>query len=174
MEPVTPEIVSTDESIQQSLMSLQESMQILDSTAAMTQSARNQILVKLLPEVIKMDLEVTDRSDPELFESKARLIAETRGLLNDMDTSARNHTNMKLKQKDVETNAANTLNAAEFLAQIKLGGISVSQPKQMQHSEQEISEQLETRFAQEGLEILPTELETGQTQLPEPRVSDDF
>ena len=170
---VTPEIVPSEEAVNDSLVSLQESMSNLDATASMTRSARNQLMTKLLPTVLAMDMEITERTDAELYESKARLVSEMRGLLNDMDTSARNHTNMKLKQKDVETNATNSLNVAEFMAKIKPTAELLSS---LGHSQidQDIDSKLEKRFAESNLDILDTELMTGQTSLPEPRVSDDF
>lgn len=171
---VTPEIVPSEEAVNNNLVSLQESMSNLDATAAMTRSARNQLMTKLLPTVLAMDMEISDKTDAELYESKTRLVSEMRGLLNDMDTSARNHTNMKLKQKDAETNATNALNVAEFMAKIKPTPELLQSLSQSTQSDQDIDTQLEQRFKESELVILDTELTTGQTQLPEPRVTDDF
>lgn len=171
---VTPEIVPTEEAVNESLVSLQESMLNLDATVSTTRSARNQLMTKLLPTVLSLDMEITDRTDAELYESKARLVSEMRGLLNDMDTSARNHTNMKLKQKDAETNATNSLNVAEFMAKIKPTVEMLSSLSSNSTNDQDIDSRLEKRFNESNLTILDTELTTGQTSLPEPRVSEEI
>ena len=175
METVTPEIIPSEEAVRENLISLQESMQNMDSVSIQTQSARNQILVKILPEVLAMDLTINDRTDAELYESKARLISETRGLLNDMDTSSRNQVNIKLKQKDIETSATAQLNVADFLSKIKPGEISLHSLSSGEVlSDQEIDAKLAERFSASSQQILDTELETGQTQLPESRTANDF
>lgn len=173
MEAITPEIIPSEEAVNDNLVSLQESMSNLDATTSMTRSARNQLMTKLLPTVLNLDMEVTDRTDPELYESKARLVSEMRGLLNDMDSSARNHTNMKLKHKDAETNATNALNVAEFMAKIRPTPELLRSLNQSAQNDQDIDAQLEKRFEEANLTILDTELMTGQTQLPEPRATDD-
>ena len=162
-----PEI--TQESIDQANRTLADSLRIYDHTTQTTQDIRHQLVAKLLPVVTQMDLRVDRSTDPDLYQAQARMISETRSLLNDMDTSDRNNAAMKLKQKDTEINASNTINAAEFLAAIKLtGGVPISDHPPM--SPTEVDTLLEKQFTEQGCFVLETELEAGQNQLPERRV----
>lgn len=167
-DQLVPQIAEpTIEAVNQSLISLTESMQSMDSVVTNTQSVRQQLMTKFLPDVLNLDMKVDPGTDPDMYASQARFLSEYRGLLNDLDTSSRNHVNMKLKQKDSETNAAHAINAAEFLSKIKLSrGVPVSNLP-FTKSEAEVEALIEKQFEENGCMVLDTELETGQNQLPD-------
>lgn len=146
------------------MISLDQSLSNFDNTTRITQDARKAMLDKFLPDLMSLDMRVDKFTDSEQHEAKSRFISEMRGLLNDMDNSAKRHTDTKLKQRDQEIAQANNINAAELLSQIKIG--SVIQVPQPQESEAEVQAKLEEKFKESGAEIPDTELETGNTELP--------
>ena len=144
--------------------SLMASMSQYDKNTINTQLIRQTLANKLLNDVLKMDLNVVATTNPDLFAAQARMIAEARGLLNDMDTSSRNHTAIKLKQKDTETQADAVLNAAELLTKIKL--TVAAEPAGVTQSADVIEDAIMHQFEENGCVVPDTELEMGGNNLP--------
>ena len=158
----------TMESVQASLQTLNDSMLHFDDTTRSTQEIRRALVNKFLPDVMNLDMRVDRGTDPDLYQSQARFISEMRQLLNDLDSTAKNHVNVKLKRTDMEQQHANSIDPAAILAAIKL-----NQPLQVnvtatvpQPSKEEITEKLEKQMQAAGDQILDTELEIGGNQLP--------
>lgn len=151
--------------------SLQGSMKNFDDTTAATNELRYALINKFLPEIWSFDL--TDKSvDSETLQSQARFFSEVRQLLNDIDSSMKNHVTVKMKNVDMEHQHENTISPAELLAAIRL-----KQPMQPiagnRPSADEVDRQLEARFKADGGEILDTELEMGGNNLPVGNELDD-
>ena len=146
------------------MLTLEASLSTFNNVTQITQNARKAMLDKFLPEVMSLDMRVDKMTDSEQHEAKSRFISEMRGLLNDMDGSAKKHVDTLFKQKDQEIAQANNINAAELLSKIKIG--STIQTAPATESESLIEEKLEQRFKESGAEIPVTELETGNTELP--------
>lgn len=158
----------TMESVQASLQTLNDSMLHFDDTTRSTQEIRRALVNKFLPDVMNLDMRVDRGTDPDLYQGQARFISEMRQLLNDLDSTAKNHVNVKLKRTDMEQQHANSIDPAAILAAIKL-----NQPLQVnvtttvpQPSKEEITEKLEKQMQVAGDQILDTELEIGGNQLP--------
>ena len=158
----------TMESVQASLQTLNDSMLHFDDTTRSTQEIRRALVNKFLPDVMNLDMRVDRGTDPDLYQGQARFISEMRQLLNDLDSTAKNHVNVKLKRTDMEQQHANSIDPAAILAAIKL-----NQPLQVnvtttvpQPSKEEIAEKLEKQMQAAGDQILDTELEIGGNQLP--------
>lgn len=154
--------------------SLIESMGCYDATTASTQEIRNQLVAKMLPSILNMQIDSDPTTDPDLYASQARMISEFRQLLNDRDTADRNNVQVKLKQKDSEVAAQNSFNVAEFLKQVKFssqgGGNPFAGASDMNIIDAKAL--VEQCALEQGCEVLDTELEMGQTPLPEKPVKD--
>lgn len=162
------------ESVNESLATLADSLMQFDATVASTQSIRNQLMVKFLPDILNLDMKVDKSTDPDQYASQTRFLGEFRQLLNDMDSSSKNHVAVKLKQKDMEMQHTHSVNAAELLAKIQFSnGVPVSNLP-FTKTQQEIDSLIETQFQDSGCVVFDTELETGNTSLPEKKVSDEF
>lgn len=151
--------------VENNLKTLQNSFDAYDAATVSTQEIRRQLMVKFLPEVMNLDMKVTDKTDPDLYASKTKLLDSFSKLLNDIDGSAKNHLSMKMKSQEQETNQLNAINAAELLSQIKANRINLGASKVVQ-SESEIDEMVEKKFKNEGCIVLETELEMGGNNLP--------
>lgn len=151
--------------------SLMASMGQYDKNTVNTQIIRQKLANKLLNNVLKMDLNVVATTNPDLFAAQAKMIAEARGLLNDMDNSSRNHTAIKLKQKDTETQADAVLNAAELLTKIKL--TVAAEPTGNTQSADVIEDAIKHQFEENGCVVLDTELEMGGNNLPHKKEEED-
>ena len=112
---------------------------------------------------MKMDMDVNAVSDPDSVIARSKILAEARGLLNDLDNSAKNHTATKLKYKDSETQANAVFNAADLLTKIK---ISIDNTPVTVDNPENINQKIEEKFTEKNLEIPDTELETGGNKLP--------
>ena len=66
--------------------SLDSSMRKYDSNTISTQILRQKLLQKILPNVMNLNLDESAETDPDMYVAKSKLIAETRALLNDMDS----------------------------------------------------------------------------------------
>lgn len=163
----------TIESVNQSLMSIEEAMLNMDSTVMQTQDIRNQLIVKLLPDILAMDTKIDRTSDPDLVASQARMISEMRGLLNDRDNASKNHLSLKLKQKDIETQSQISFSAAEFLATIKRNEEMPLKNETFPMSEQQIADLIDSQFKEQGCVVLDTELEEGSNMLPEKKEEEE-
>lgn len=163
----------TQEEVDASLADLARSMSNFDRTVYTTGEVRQQLLQKLLPTAMEMDMTVSRSTDPDLYAAQTRLYGEVRQLLNDMDASARQHTATKLKQKDQENDTLNAINAAELLNHIKLsGGVPVSNVPQP--SQEEIDKAIAEQFKERGCLVLESELVENDRQIPEKKVSDEL
>ena len=150
--------------------SLTDSMNKYDSTVVNTQVIRQQLTNKLLTDVMRMDLSEAAK-DADLFAAHAKMISEARGLLNDIDNSSKNHTAVKLKQKDTESQASMAFSAAELLSKIRAGDLQTSGTVFVDNSE-EIEKLIENQFDDPGSVVLDTELEVGTSMLPKPSKDD--
>ena len=97
-------LVPSMEEVEKSIVSLEQSMLEYDHATNETQELRRALVAKLMPAVMKLDLNVDASSDPDLVASQSRVIEQARQLLNDIDSSAKNHVNVKLKKSDIENN----------------------------------------------------------------------
>ena len=158
------------------LKSLEDTMLHLDNSTSTTQSVRNQMLKKLLPVVDNLDIETGLASDPDLLQAQSRLVSEVRGLLNDIDSSAKSQVSIKLKKSDLDTQKQSSINAAEILSQLRLtNDLIVKQVagNPALPSKEEIEQHLEKEFASSELDIPDTELEVGGSMLPIHNQKDD-
>lgn len=158
------------------LKSLEDTMLHLDNSTTTTQSVRNQMLKKLLPVVDNLDIETGLASDPDLLQAQSRLVSEVRGLLNDIDSSAKSQVSIKLKKSDLDTQKQSSINAAEILSQLRLtNDLIVKQVagNPALPSKEEIEQHLEKEFASSELDIPDTELEVGGSMLPIHNQKDD-
>lgn len=158
------------------LKSLEDTMLHLDNSTTTTQSVRNQMLKKLLPVVDALDIETGLAADPDLLQAQSRLVSEVRGLLNDIDSSAKNQVSIKLKKSDLDTQKQSSINAAEILSQLRLtNDLIVKQVagNPTLPSKEEIEQHLENEFASSELDIPDTELEVGGSMLPIHNQKDD-
>lgn len=158
------------------LKSLEDTMLHLDNSTTTTQSVRNQMLKKLLPVVDNLDIETGLASDPDLLQAQSRLVSEVRGLLNDIDSSAKSQVSIKLKKSDLDTQKQSSINAAEILSQLRLtNDLIVKQVagKPTLPSKEEIEQHIEEEFASSELDIPDTELEVGGSMLPIHNQKDD-
>lgn len=144
--------------------SLTDSMNKYDATVVNTQIIRQKLTNKLLTDVMRMDLSEAAK-DADLFAAHAKMISETRGLLNDIDNSSRNHTAVKLKHKDTESQASMAFSAAELLSKIKANDIQTSGTAFVDNST-ELEKLIENQFDDPGTVVLDTELEVGTSMLP--------
>ena len=162
----------TKEAVEAHLVTLNESMHEYDLRTAETQEMRRALLAKLFPQAMNLDMSVEAGTDPDLYAAQSRFLERVTSLLNDVDTSARNQVNMKLKQTDMENQNANTINAAEFLSQIKAahGWIDNNTPVQ---TEEDIEKAAKAAFDDNHVAILDTEMEEGVNQLPELKPEDE-
>ena len=118
-------------------------------------------------------ISVVASTDPDLFAAQAKMISEARGLLNDIDGSSKNHTAMKLKHKDSETQASVAFNAAELLSKIKLSVAGDVGGSLVVDNSDEIEDLIAKQFDDPDSLVLDTELEMGGNMLPERKDSDD-
>lgn len=145
--------------------SLQDAMNKYDANIVNTQVIRQQLIDKLLPDVMSMDLSSAAGTDPDLFAAQSKMIAETRSLLNDMDTASKNHISIKLKQKDSESQASIAFNAAELLNRIKLNS-DMDRGSVVVQDANVIENAIQKKFDDGNMVILDTELEEGISMLP--------
>ena len=82
-----------------------------------------------------------------------------------MDGSAKTHIGIKLKQKDMEDQHANSINAAELLAAVKLNNDILTQ-RVNQTNPEELSKLVEDRLVGTDETILDSELQLGGNSLP--------
>lgn len=150
-------------SVHAELNTLAQSMKHFDETVSSTQDLRRALANKMMPAVMAMDLD--DTSDPDVTLGKSKFLAEYRQLLNDMDGSAKTHIGIKLKQKDMEDQHANSINAAELLAAVKLNNDILTQ-RVNQTNPEELSKLVEDRLVGTDETILDSELQLGGNSLP--------
>lgn len=171
---VDPEIIAqVDAQVKHELNTLQGSLDNYDATTATTADVRRTLMNKLMPSVMKLDLDVTKGTDPEIYAAQTKLLGEMRQLLNDMDSSAQKHVAVKLKKKDSEVQEANAINAAELFKHIKLGStiMDINIPNL---TEDVVNDAIKKQFDDNGCIVLDTELIENDSQLPEKRVSDEL
>lgn len=142
------------------------SMKNYDEVTEKTNNIREQLIAKLLPEVMKMDLSVTKATDADLYASQSKMISEMRFLLSDLDNSTRNHVATKLKNKEIESGANIAFSAAEFLSKIKLTDKDNTPGSPCLQSKEEVDALIEKQFEDSGSVILDSELEDSRIQLP--------
>lgn len=176
-QPTPPPVYNipnpTKEEVDTALSEFASSMSNFDRTVYTTSEVRQQLLQKLLPTAMEMDMTVSRSTDPDLYAAQTRLYGEVRQLLNDMDTSARQHISTKMKQKDQENDTLNAINAAELLNHIKLsGGVPVSNVPQP--TQEEIDKAIAEQFKERGCLVLESELVENDRQIPEKKIEEDI
>jgi hypothetical protein len=146
------------------IASLINSMKQYDKTSKRINIIRQQLAEKVVGSVLNMNLDLSANADADQTIAAAKLIAEARGILTDIDNSSRNHVTTKLKHKDSETQESLAFSAAEILTKIKLTGNN--DPGSMVTTPQNIDAAIDKQFEEKGCVILDTELEVGGNKLP--------
>ena len=124
---------------------------------------------------MKLDLSVDASSDPDLVASQSRVIEQARQLLNDIDSSAKNHVNVKLKKSDIENNHQSNMEIAKLLQKIKIDVMNPNDPNRpLVQSEEELNKLLDKKCEENGCVVLDTELGMEDRQLPTNEDKDDF
>lgn len=165
----------TAEDVEKSLTTLADSMLAYDNTTLETQEMRRAMVSKLMPAILKIDLNIDDTTDADLLASKSRFIEQGRQLLNDLDSAAKNQVNIKLKKSDLEQQKQSNLEIAKLLQQVKLDAWKVNDPNTpVVQNETELAEALETKCTEAGCVVLDSELDKEDRRLPTPDDKDDF
>ena len=177
-ERPTPTVEPTVEAVKENidrlsdnvLITLEGSMKNLDYMTTKTQNIRETLLDKFLPQVLNLDMTVRADTDPDQYASQTRFIEQTRQLLNDIDSSAKNHLTMKMKQSDMEAQQQSQVNIVELLSKIQINTASWNKNdgSAVVPSEAELASALEKRGTELGCKVLDTELTVGESQLPKP------
>lgn len=150
------------------------SMKNYDETTEYTQAMRKALIERYTPDVLKLDMSVNKGTDPELYASQTRFFSEYNNLLNHYDTAARNHTSVKLKNREIENTANIAFSAAEFLSKIKLTDKDNVPGSPCLQSKEEVDALISKQFEESGSIILDSELEEGNIQLPSHREDDIY
>lgn len=161
------------ESIQDtSGLTIEENILQYETRAETVQTRRQKLIAKMEAAVDKMDLEITNKSDPDLVMSQARVLEQYRQMLNDVEASERNLIATKLKKKDSETTSLQAGQLAEFLKSIKFSnGVPMEERPKM--TAEELNKLMEKQFEERGCVVVETELEANDRQLPTKKVSED-
>lgn len=161
------------ESIQDtSGLTIEENILQYETRAETVQTRRQKLIAKMEAAVDKMDLEITNKSDPDLVMSQARVLEQYRQMLNDVEASERNLITTKLKKKDSETTSLQAGQLAEFLKSIKFSnGVPMEERPKM--TAEELNKLMEKQFEERGCVVVETELEANDRQLPTKKVSED-
>lgn len=163
------------EDVEKSITTLADSMQAYDNTTLETQELRRALVNKIMPAILKIDLNIDDSTDPDLFASTSRFIEQGRQLLNDLDSAAKNQVNIKLKKTDLEQQKQSNLEIAKLLQQVKLDSWKANDPNTpLVQNEAELAEALEHKCTEAGCVVLDTELDKEDRRLPTPDDKDDF
>ena len=152
--------------------SLQDSMLELETATSNMQDIRKQLIAHIYPSILSMELDPSKIDDPEMYHAQARMIAEARQLLSDVESAQARLVTTKQKMKDGEVFAkSQQLNAAAFLARIKMtdlpdnGNITIDPSA--------ITEQIDKRYSDGDFVIPDTELEVGGSMLPKKQINQD-
>lgn len=155
-------------------VSLEQSMLDLDNVSNLTKNVRMQLLAKLTPTIMSMDIDLSG-DDIEEIEAKARTISEYRALINDLDSSAKNVLGAKLKLHGIESqNASSKVVAAALLSQINANLNAFTGRTNTSADLDDADALLEQRAEKENLVVLDTELEVGGHMLPKKKAKDEF
>lgn len=164
----------SDADVERAVSTLVDSMREYDNVTNSTQELRRALVAKVIPSILAMDMSTTDSTDPDLFASKARYLEQGRQLLNDLDSAAKNHVNVKLKKTDIEQQHQSNLEIAKLLQQIKLDQWQPDPNRPLVNNEAELEQALEHRCATGDCEVLPSELALDDRKLPTEEDKDDF
>ena len=168
-------LVPSMEEVEKSIVSWEQSMFEYDHATNEAQELRRALVAKLMPAVMKLDLNVDASSDPDLVASQSRVIEQARQLLNDIDSSAKNHVNVKLKKSDIENNHQSNMEIAKLLQKIKIDVMNPNDPNRpLVQSEEELNELLDKKCEENGCVVLDTELGMEDRHLPTNEDKDDF
>ena len=161
------------ESIQDtSGLTIEENILQYETRAETVQTRRQKLIAKMEAAVDKMDLEITNKSDPDLVMSQARVLEQYRQMLNDVETSERNLIATKLKKQDTEQSAVQAGQLTEFLKSIKFSnGVPMEERPKM--TMEELNKLMEKQFEERGCIVVETELEATDRQLPTKKSSED-
>lgn len=155
----------------QERLSLEESLQQYDQSTIDTNSIRKQIIDKLYPVMLDTDFKADDKTDPELYTAKSKMLGELRQLLNDTDASRYKHASLKLKKKENEDSNRVSVDVVEILRKVKLGAFPSGDVVINNPSEAESI--IDETLTKQGCVIMDTELTQDKSGLPE-RETDDF
>ena len=153
-------------------MTLDENILQYETRSEDAQTRRQKIIAKMERALDSMDFEITDKSDPDLLQSKARMLEQYRQMLNDVEASERNVINTKLKKKDTETSSIQASQLTDFLKTIKFSnGVPMEDRPVM--SQDELERLMKQQFEERGCVVVETELEQTSQQLPTKKTSED-
>lgn len=138
-----------------------------------TQSRRQKLIAKMEDAIDKMDMSVTNTSDPDLVQSQARVLEQYRQMLNDVEASERNLINTKLKKKDSDISSTQAGQLSEFLKSIKFSNGVPMQDRPVL-SVEEMNKLIDSQFEERGCVVVETELEATDRQLPKKKEEEDF
>ena len=153
-------------------LTLEENILQYETRAENVQSRRQKLIAKMEAAVDKMNMEITDKSDPDLVMSQARVLEQYRQMLNDVETSERNLIATKLKKKDTEQASIHAGQLTEFLKSIKFSnGVPMEERPTM--TAEELEKLMQKQFEERGCVVVNTELESTERQLPKKKTSED-
>lgn len=154
---------------------VEESFNRFDDTTSRTQSIRQILLNKLVPVIEDFELSVSNDTDAELYQAQAKMIDQTRQILNDMDNSSKNHTTLKLKQASLNEEHQANVNIAEILSKVKLTQAAtwsvMDANNPVLKNEQELNDVLK-KLTQDEI-IAEEELQSSTSKLPKDKLNSD-
>lgn len=158
---------------QSEYLSVEDHITQYELRAETTQSRRQKLIAKMEDVIDKMDMTVTNQSDPDLVQSQARLIEQYRQMLNDVENSERNVITTKLKKKDSETSSLQAGQLADFLKSIKFSnGVPMEERPVM--TKEEMTKLIDSQFEERGCVVIDTELEVSDRHLPDKKQEEEF
>lgn len=147
-----------------------DSMEMYDRTVLNTQKAREELAKHVGKYALQSEL---NSPDTDYVSSQTSVVLTYASILRDIEKSAKDHVATKLKKKDTETNAA-AVDIAGFLSRIQTN-FEPTEKGSIVVPDDEINRILDEQQQKDGsLVVLDTELEQGNTQLPQPPVEDDL
>ena len=147
-----------------------KSMDTFDRATVNTQRMREMLADKLMNTAMNLDL--SDITDADTSAAMTGIVNAARSVLNDIDKSAKDHVNTKLKQKDTETSAA-AVDIASFLSKVKTTFEPTESGNVTVPTKADVDKILDEKMKEDGTVILDTELELGGGMLPQKKSEED-
>lgn len=142
------------------LLTLDEAILRFDQTVANTQEIRLRLASKLMNTVEQFEVK-PEEDNARVTEVKVATIGTLTSLLNDIDRSSKSRADIKLKQKETDTNNKTSQMVAELLREFN--GIRPTNGNSIDL--EATSTALEQKFLETGQEISETELRTDPNDL---------
>lgn len=141
---------------------LEEDLKSFDQTYGRTADLRQQIIDKLTPVVLKINIntEVCDRDSASALDSQMNVIKTFSDLLNDSDKAIKSRVDMKTKQKESADGTQTMMAFVESLRQAHK-----ARANRTASAMATIDDQLEQRVAEEAIIISEGELRDDSTDL---------